>query len=48
VTNNVYYHGIVNYYHCDWLMTRTLSNPHAQTLLTIDSGEHHGRTYCYS
>ena len=38
VTNNIYYHGFVNFYHCDWLMARTLNNPHARTLLTIDSG----------
>ena len=25
VTNYVYYHGLVNFYHCDWLITRWMN-----------------------
>ena len=46
VANYVHHHGLVNFYDCDWPITRSLDNPHARTLLTIESGDRHGRTCC--
>jgi hypothetical protein len=48
VANWVYYHILVHFSDSDWPLTGALDNPHAWMLLTIDSGEHHGRTCCCS
>ena len=42
VANYIYYHFLVNFHDSDWLITSALENPHALTLLTIDSGDRHG------